>query len=89
MAELWVDLMMLENWAWEHDRAFWNQVSRKANAYRAMLDYCEFVSKATSPDGVTYTAVKRGVGLTGRGRTLAAAVLAAVQEPTGAELDVV
>lgn len=54
-----------------------------------MLDYCEFVQKTTGVDGVTWSATKRGMGRIGRGRTLAAAVLAAVEEPSADALGVV
>ena len=83
------DLWALEAWARQQDPALFGQLRSMGAAYRVMLDYCEFVQKTTSVDGVTWSATKRGMGRIGRGRTLAAAVLAALEEPSEADLSVV
>ena len=66
---------------------------RPADTHVALEHYCSFVQKSTpvKPEGkeLWSAVVRGGNGKVGRGWTLEAAVLAAVEEPSAAALDVV
>lgn len=86
------DLYALRDWAKEHNPML-NGGLHGMSPDRAMLDFCSFAQKSTpvKPEGkeLWSAVVRGGNGKVGRGWTLAAAVLAAVEEPSAADLDVV